>query len=124
MAFPFHLRHDVGMGYPIVPMLVLLFLLGACGARQSHPVAEQSDLDDRLSCAHLQGEMQANSARLGELQAESERRGRDSFGLVLAAGVTGVLFLDDGSAQRTEVEALRRRNARLAAMVAERRCPA
>lgn len=111
------------MATPLAQTAILLLLLCACGARQAQPVAEGSSLDDRLSCAHLQGEARANAARLEELRAESERRGRDSFGMVLAAGVTGVLFLDDGSAQRAETEALRRRNARLETLIAERRCP-
>lgn len=105
------------------PVLFSLFLFAACGARQAQPVAERSPLDDRLSCAHLQGELQANDARLEELRAESERRERDSVGLVLATGVTGLLFLDNGSTQRTEAEALQRRNAHLNSLIAERRCP-
>jgi hypothetical protein len=102
---------------------LLILSLAACGARQAQPVAEQSDLDGRLSCAHLQGELQANTARLEELRAESDRRGRDSFGMILAAGVSGAVFLDTGSTQRTESEALLRRNARLEALITERRCP-
>ncbi len=106
----------------LVPIFALV--LAGCGARQALPVAEQSPLDDRLSCGHLQGELAANEARLVELRDESERRGRDSFGMILAAGATGLLFLDDGSTQRSETEALGRRNERLRAMIGGRPCRA
>lgn len=86
-------------------------------------MAEQSPLDDRLSCPHLQGELAANQARLAELAQEAERRGRDSIGMVLAGGIAGALFIDAGETQRAEAEALTRRNARLRELAATRDCP-
>ncbi len=85
-------------------------------------MAEQSPLDDRLTCAHLQGELATNRARLAELGQETERRGRDSIGTVLLIGVAGAMFVDSGNTQKTESEALERRNTRLEALAAERGC--
>jgi hypothetical protein len=103
--------------------MVFLLSLAACGAREAQPVAEQSELDNRLTCAHLQGEFQANQARLDELRQESGRRAVENVGVVLAFGlIPGGMAVDTGSTQRTEAESLQRRNARLQALMAERGC--
>lgn len=70
----------------------------------------------------MQGEYATNQARTVELAAEAERRGRDSVGLVLAGGIAGAMFIDSGSAQRQERNALDRRNQRLRALAAARGC--
>ncbi|WP_439597638.1 hypothetical protein [Falsiroseomonas sp.] len=69
--------------------LAILFFLTGCGARQAQPPAESTGLDDRLSCAHIQGELAANQARLPELARESERRGADNAGMLLLMGLGG-----------------------------------
>lgn len=96
--------------------------LAACGAREAQLVAETSPLDDRLSCEHLQGERVTNSARVSELAAETGRRQGDNVALVLGLGLAGAMMMDSGETQRQETEALQRRNARLDALLAERRC--
>jgi hypothetical protein len=104
-------------------IMALTFLaLPACGGRQVEPVQERSDLDDRLSCAHIQGELATNAARGPELAAEAERRGRDSVGMILLLGVAGAAFMDGGDGQRREASALERRNARLRDLALERNC--
>lgn len=100
-----------------------LLLLAGCGARQVEAVQERSELDDRLSCAHIQGELAANTARGPELAAEAERRGRDSVGMILLMGVAGAAFIDGGESQRQETAALDRRNARLRELAQARKCP-
>jgi hypothetical protein len=99
-----------------------LAMVAGCGAREPQAVPAQSPLDDRLSCLHLQGEHAANRARLLELTAEAERRGRDSIGMVLAGGIAGALFIDPGETQRAEAAALERRNERLRELGAARGC--
>lgn len=70
----------------------------------------------------MQGEFAANRARILELRAEAERRGRDSVGMILLTGVAGAMFIDGGETQRRETEAIERRNARLQALAAQRGC--
>jgi len=102
---------------------LLVLATAACGAREVQPVPERSALDDRLSCEHIQGEQAANVARIAELGAEAERRGRDSVGMILLTGLAGAVFLDGGESQRREAEALGLRNARLRDLSRERNCP-
>ncbi|MBY0336641.1 MAG: hypothetical protein K2X11_08510 [Acetobacteraceae bacterium] len=103
--------------------MVLLGSLVACGGREARPVPEASAWDHQLSCAHLLGELGVNQSRLAELGRETNRRGLDNVGMVLAAPA-GLLFLDTGQAQGAEIEALNRRNARLQALLVARSCPA
>ncbi len=111
------------MRTPIVTAATLFpLVLTACGAREPRLAQEQTPLDDRLTCVHLQAGIVANEFRVAELNAEAERRGRDSVGLILLFGVTGLLFLDDGSTQSAEAQSVQRRNERLRALVAERDC--
>jgi hypothetical protein len=70
----------------------------------------------------MQGEYAANQARTVELGQEAERRGRDSVGMILAGGLAGAMFMDSGSTQRREGEALERRNQRLREIAAQRGC--
>lgn len=107
--------------FPIVAGVAVLAVAG-CGARQVEAVQERSTLDDRLSCAHIQGELATNTARAPELAAEAERRGRDSVGMILLMGVAGAAFIDGGDSQRQEAAALERRNARLRELAQERGC--
>jgi hypothetical protein len=102
--------------------LIFPLTLGACGAREARPVAEQSQMDDLLSCAHLQGELAANQARSLQLKQEADRRGIDNLGMIALTGVAGLMFLDDGRAQQAEEQALQRRSERLRGLAAARGC--
>ncbi|WP_376098057.1 hypothetical protein ACE7GA_07910 [Roseomonas sp. CCTCC AB2023176] len=82
-----------------------------------------SPLDDRLSCDHLAGEFASNNARFGELRGEVERRARDNVGLLLMGPLAAATFIDTGTTQRTETEALERRNERLRDLMRQRSCP-
>jgi hypothetical protein len=55
-----------------------------------------------------------------ELGQEAERRGRDSVAMVRRLGAA--MFVDSGSTQRREGEALDRRNGRLRELAAIRGC--
>ncbi len=70
----------------------------------------------------MQGEYTASQARVVELGQEAERRGRDSVAMVLAGGLGAAMFVDSGSTQRREGEALDRRNGRLREQAAIRGC--
>jgi hypothetical protein len=106
------------------PPILAALLLAACGAREARPVAEISPVDNQLTCEHLQGEIQVNQLRMTELTGEADRRGRDSVGMVLAAGLVGLAFADSGQTQRLEITALTQRNMRLSTLAAARDCPA
>jgi hypothetical protein len=108
---------------PIVFPLVLLLGLSGCGAREARPVQEVTGLDDRLTCEHIQGELATNTARRQELAKETEGLGPRNAAVVFGLGLVGALaFGDTGSAQRTEQEALTRRDARLVQLAADRNC--
>jgi hypothetical protein len=102
-------------------MLFLLpFLcLAGCGGRVAHPVAATNDYDDRLSCDHLRAERGVNDSKLADLTQERKNAETNNVGQALA----GPLFIDLSSSERTEADALVKRNAVLDQLIA-RKCTA
>ena len=96
-----------------------LLLLAGCGGRAAHPVAANNDYDDRLSCDHLRAEREVNDSKLADLTKERKNDNNNNVGLA----VMDPLFLDLSGSERTEAEALTKRNAVLDGLIATK-CPA
>jgi hypothetical protein len=107
--------------------LVAAVALTACAARPSNPVAISRPGDDRMSCAELRQEREANKGAAVELAGADE-------GVVagnIAAGVTGaVLFwpalfaMDLSNAEQIELRALQDRDKTLARLEEKKGCAA
>ena len=107
-----------GRGCRRLASILAFSLLAACGGREARIVAEQSGLDDRLTCSHLQGESSSNVARLSELNQERNNRTRDSLGFMLMSP----LFIDLSDTEKRESEGMLRRNNRVQALATARGC--
>ena len=99
--------------------IVAFLLLSACGGRTAHPVALHNDYDDRLSCDHLRAERSINDAKLADLVKERKNDNNNNVGIALM----DPLFLDLSGSERTEAEALNKRNAVLDGLMGQK-CPA
>jgi hypothetical protein len=93
-------------------------LAAGCGGRVAHPLPAETALDDRLTCAHILGELENNKKRLVELEGEKKQSSANNAGLLL----TSPLFLDTQKTFKTETAALKERIARLNALSVERGC--
>lgn len=99
--------------------LILFFCIfvTACAGRVAQPVAETSPFDDRLSCAHIRGEMEQHLLRFAELRGESRMKvGYNALAL------TNPILWDLSDTQRVEAEALRARLLRLEALGETQSC--
>lgn len=92
---------------------ILVVSLAACAGRDAHPVAVSQPQDNAASCAAIQAEMDANSARISDLSSEKGWKAAQN----VAAGVGGFFTLgilwagmDFKNAAGTELEALEARN--------------
>jgi hypothetical protein len=103
----------------LISLVVLGLSSAGCGGRQAQIVPVSSALDDQLTCTHLQGELNANISRFGELTQERSNRTRDSVGMAL---FVSPLFVDLSDTERREAAALEERNARLRSLAAGRGC--
>jgi len=93
-------------------------MMASCGGRVSHPVALEQRFDDRLTCAHHEGEYENNLKRLEELTGESKDKLRDNLGLLISSP----LFLDFSNTQKEEAAAILARNERLTELMAQKGC--
>ncbi len=98
--------------------LFVALLAAGCGGRVAHPLPAQTALDDRLTCAHILGELENNNKRLVELEGEKKQSSVNNAGLL----ITSPLFLDTQKTFKTETNALNERIARLNALSLERGC--
>ncbi len=104
-------------------LVILAQVLVGCGVpRPIRSVAETTSLDDRMSCAHLQGELSANEARMREVGVAEARRPSDNVNHVIVHGALGALVRDNGRSNRVETATLERRNQRLRLLMAQRGC--
>ena len=78
-----------------------------------------NDYDDRLSCDHLRAERSINDAKLADLVKERKNDNNNNVGIALM----DPLFLDLSGSERTEAEALNKRNAVLDGLMGQK-CPA
>ena len=97
--------------------LLCFLLLSGCGGRTAHPVAVNNDYDDRLTCDHLHAERGVNDSKLADLTKERKDANANNIG---AAVLMGPLWLDLSGAERTEAEALTKRDAVLDALIAKK----
>lgn len=99
---------------------LFVFAVSACGGRVANPTPLETDLDDRLSCAHHAGEYENNIKRLEELTGERREAFTNNLGFLLVSP----LFLDFTSTRRVEADALVARNQRLESLMTGKGCPA
>ena len=100
-------------------IIVFLFLVVAgCAGRPADPIAKYQVNDERLSCGHVQGELENNRKRMTELR--QERQNRASHNMRYA--VSNPLLMDLGDRVEREMEALYKRNIRLGEMLVEKKC--
>jgi hypothetical protein len=92
-------------------------LLAGCGGRAAHPVAVNNAYDDRLTCDHLHAERGVNDSKLADLTKERKDANGNNVGTAL---LEGPLWLDLSGAERTEADALVKRNAVLDGLIAKR----
>ncbi|MEM8793010.1 MAG: hypothetical protein AAGE80_15430 [Pseudomonadota bacterium] len=92
--------------------------VAACGGRTANPVTAQRDIDAKLSCANLQGELSFNNTRIADLTDEGDFADAQNLGLLLV----GPLFLDFSDSQQTEIKALHARNQELNHLIDEKDC--
>jgi len=78
-----------------------------------------NDYDDRLSCDHLLAERSINDAKLADLVKERKNDNNNNVGIALM----DPLFLDLSGSERTEADALTKRNAVLDGLIGQK-CPA
>jgi len=78
-----------------------------------------NDYDDRLSCDHLRAERSINDAKLADLVKERKNDNNNNVGIALM----DPLFLDLSGSERTEADALTKRNAVLDGLIGQK-CPA
>lgn len=122
-------RRIVRQGAAIAAAGVLCVGLAACGGRTGNPVAAQSQLDGRLSCAHLGAERKANLRQMEDLRDERVDNRVRSVSRLPGALISGnplslIALADPSTAIYDELAALERRNERIDALLAEKRCGA
>jgi hypothetical protein len=100
-----------------ISLLVVFLLLAGCGGRAAHPVAVNNAYDDRLTCDHLHAERGVNDSKLADLTKERKDANGNNVGTAL---LEGPLWLDLSGAERTEADALVKRNAVLDGLIAKR----
>jgi hypothetical protein len=93
---PMHKLFRSGNRAVAIIMLSAACSLAGCGGREVRPVAEQSVIDDRLSCEHLQGEYLTNASRLQDFSKERRERNNNNAGMILMAPLVAstLLFVD------------------------------
>ena len=106
--------------------LSLALLLSACGGRAALPVASTSSLDDRKTCAHLDGEIDVLNARLAELQVEGKTHTRENIALLLITPLsfTAPLSLDLRNTREVESRAILARKDRVLELRGDKGCAA
>lgn len=120
-------RRIVNNSAALIAATALTAGLAGCGGRTSHPVTAQSQLDARLSCAHLGAEEEANMRQIEDLRDERvENRIRSASripGALLSGNPFSLIFLADPStAIYDEISALERRNQRIEQLVFDKKC--
>ena len=100
---------------------ISLLLLASCGGRTPHPVAATNPYDEQLSCTHLRNERAVNEKRFAELDDERRTDQANNAGLVVGAGIGGLLLMDVSGSEKTEADALKTRNQNLDQLIA-RKC--
>ncbi|WP_027279998.1 hypothetical protein [Roseomonas gilardii] len=108
-------------------MFIFINTLLGCApgdGRARQPVADTTPLDAQLSCSHLQGEYEMNRRRLAELGEQEAGRGAANMGRIMTYGVVfgAAVLHESGAPYRAEGASLRRRNARLMSLAAEKSC--
>ncbi|MEL6977391.1 MAG: hypothetical protein AAGM38_01775 [Pseudomonadota bacterium] len=123
-------RHERWAGRWILGAAALTAVLGlsACGGRVADPVAQRSDLDSRLNCAHLGAEKAANLRRMEDLRDERvDNRIRSVArvpGAIIGNPLSAIALADPSLAIYEEIDALEARNARIDELIAEKNCGA
>jgi len=100
-------------------ILVACAFLIACGGRASHPVEATTAFDDQLTCDHLRAEMDVNTKHIADLMDEKDHSENNNLG----AGLLMPLYMIDLShSERTEIEALQKRNETLTDLMKRKNC--
>lgn len=97
---------------------ICLVALAGCGGRVARPVAVENSFDEKLSCAHVEAEFEVNKQKLIELGDERS----DKTAYNIATVLWSPLFLDFSGSEKEEIEALHRRNNRLAELAKDKGC--
>lgn len=104
-------------------LLASALVISACGGRPANPVSVYQMGDENRSCAGLKAELSQIESDIARLVPETSKTGKNT-----ALGVAGLFlivpwfFMDLSDAERTEVEALRRRYNALIAIAADKGC--
>ncbi|GJL87137.1 MAG: hypothetical protein DHS20C03_08460 [Minwuia thermotolerans] len=98
--------------------LMLVALVGGCGARKAEPVQTSRATDKILSCSHLDAEHQVNTRRMAHLITEKGAQEMNNVGFLILSP----LFLDLSNTEQQEIRALQDRNHQLALLMGTRKC--
>lgn len=91
--------------------LLLAVSLVRCGGRVAHPVSATTPYDGQLTCEHLEAERVVNDAHIADLKGEEHDDLNNDVGFAVGMGLSGAMFLNTSSAEKSEIKALHARNA-------------
>ena len=107
----------------IIHLSLLTLLVSSCGGRAANPVMPVQYGDERKSCKSLERELIFTQSEIQRLNPKTEKTGKN-----VALGVAGAFllvpwfFMDFGSAEEQEVNALRQRYMNLSSIAEDKRC--
>ena len=100
-------------------LLAGLALFG-CGGREARPVAKTTSFDDKLSCGHIDSQLNANRARIADLGVEAKLQSDQNVAKII---FTGPWFMNLNDSEQQEIEALVERNGVLEELARKKQCP-
>ncbi len=108
----------------IVIVMVLSFLLSACGGRAAHPIKTVWPDDGTMTCENIRSERGRNNGEIARLRAEKARKIRHNIRMFCTFFCIIPLFeLDFSDAQDIEIDAFKERNRRLDDLALLKKCP-
>lgn len=98
----------------ILPAIVLALCLAACAApaRQVTPIAMSQPGDEQLTCAHLNGQIDANAAAATGLLRKDEQVKTGNV-VKLVFGIVGTSMMDWSDEEKVKARSMIDRNERL-----------
>jgi len=102
-----------------VVVLILALLLSSCGGRAAHPVSATMPYDSQLTCEQIKAERVVNDSRIADLHGEEHDDHNNNVAFIVGYGLMGGMFVDTSGAEKSEIKALRARNAVLDSLIAK-----
>ena len=103
---------------PLAVLLLAGLALYGCGGREARPVAKTTSFDEKLSCGHLESQVDANEVRMADLGVEAKMQSDQNFGKLFVSP----FFLNLNDAEQQEIAALKERNDVLEDLAEEKDC--